>query len=212
MLKEFVDTPTVMGFTRYERREDTKPEDFIQASREWQRNFLKKQSGIVMHRLLGNLRGQFADAIFAVDRASFSNMTEQYKENPSSKALMALIDPESIKPILNLILKEEVQVPANFSCIEFGTLQPRQDGDFSETAMLVASKRLEDEYISNHPQAISHFIGKIDENTYSEIAFAQTLGAASEICNGYLSNAVCGEFLEMFDPASFDLDFWFVLA
>ena len=212
MLKELFDTPTVMGFTRYTRRDDTKPEDLIQASREWQRNFLKKQPGIVMHRLLGNLRGQFADAIFAVDQASFSNMKEQYKGEPSSRALMALIDPESIKPMLNLILKEEVQVPANFSCIEFGTLQPRQGGNFSEAAMLMASKRLEDEYLANHPQAISHFMGRIDENTYSEIALVQTLGAAREICNGYLSNAVCGEFLEMFDPTSFDLDFWFVLA
>lgn len=212
MLQKSSNSPTVMGFTRYEKRENTKSEDLIQASIDWQRNFLEKQSGIVMHRLLGNLRGQLADAIIAVDQASFSNMAERYQEDASAKNLMALIEPESIKPMLNLILKEDVQVPIDFSCIEFGTFQPKQNGDFSETTMLAASKRLEDEYIAGYSQARAHFIGKVDENTYSEIAFVQTLGAAHEICNGYLSNAVCGELLSMFNPASFDLDFWFVLA
>lgn len=211
MAQQTASTPTVMGFTRYEKKKNEKSEDLIQASMEWQRNFLKKQSGVVMHRLLGNLRGQFADAILAVDKASFVKMTEQYKEDASSKALMELIEPGSIKPMLNLILKE-VQVPTDFSCIEFGTLQPKKDSGFSEAAMLAASKRLEDEYLASYSQARAHCLGKIDENTYSEIAFVKTLGAAREICNGYLSNDICGKLLAMFDPASFDLDFWFVLA
>ncbi|MEO1386375.1 MAG: hypothetical protein AAFV85_03245 [Cyanobacteria bacterium J06634_6] len=205
-------TATVMGFTRYEKRENATSEALISASMNWQRDFLSQQEGVVMHSLLGNLKGQFADAILAVDSAAYANMTEQYMKDDSAQALMALIEPESIRPAQNLILKQGVQAPSDFSCIEFGTFQTKENADFSESKMLAVSKRLEEGYIAKFPQSREHFLSKVDEDTYSEIAFVQTMGAAREICNGYLEDSIGQELLSMLEPTSFDLDFWFVLV
>lgn len=56
MLNQTASPLTVIGFTRYEKRASFKPEDLIQTSINWRRNFLEKQPGIAMHLLLGTLR------------------------------------------------------------------------------------------------------------------------------------------------------------
>jgi hypothetical protein len=212
MMKKSLGPLTMMGFSRYEKLENVETEELIGACLDWRRKFLDKQDGIAMHCFLGNIKGQFADAILAVNQKSYLDMAERHSEDASSEAFMALLNPESIRLMPNLILKQGVEVPTDFSCIEFGTFQPKQDSGFSETEMLSVSGKVEDEYLANYSQPREHFLGKIDDNTYSEISFVQTLGAAREICNGYVENPVCGELLAMFDPESVDLDFWFVLA
>lgn len=77
---------------------------------------------------------------------------------------------------------------------------------------MAVTRRIEDEYLDNHRESQEHFIGKVDSDTYSEVAFVRTLGAARNICNGYVENSLCSEMLAMFDPDTVDLDFWHLLA
>ncbi|MBC8242248.1 MAG: hypothetical protein H8E30_17495, partial [Alphaproteobacteria bacterium] len=98
------------------------------------------------------------------------------------------------------------------SCIEFGTFRPQAGIDFSERALLEAARKIETGYLVNHPDSRAHFMDRINAETYSEVAFVKTLGAARKICQGYLVDDACGDLLAMFDPESVDLDFWHVLA
>jgi len=203
---------TMMGFARYEKRDDVETEELIEACLNWRRMFLDRQDGIVFHCFLGNLKGQFADAIMAVDQAAFEEMSKRHPEDKSSQTFMSLLKPDTIRLTPNAILKQGVEVPSDFSCIEFGTFRMTEASGFSQSMMLEISRKIEVEYLSKFSASRAHFMGKVDDETYSEITFVHTLGAAREICNGYLTNDVCGELLAMFDPKSADLDFWHVLA
>jgi len=212
MMKKDLGPLSMMGFARYEKRDGVETEELIDVCLNWRREFLNKQAGIAMHCFLGNTGGQFADAIMAVDQAAFEEMSKRHSEAETSEAFMSLLKPDSIRLTPNVILKSGVEVPSDFSCIEFGTFQSKPEPGFSESAMLAVSRSIEAEYLSNHSETREHFMGKVSAGVYSEVAFVQTLGAAREICSGYPGNDVCGELLAMFDPESVDLDFWYVLA
>jgi len=212
MLRKNIGPVTVMGFARYSSKPGVDPADLIAATRVWQNEFLAHQPGIAMHCFLGNLKGEFADAIFATDEASFIAMAQEHPNAPSARAVMDLLDRDSIRLAKNNLLGGPVPLPVEFSCVEFGTFIPKDPRSFSEEALLDASRKIESAYLANFDEAKSHFVARVDESTYSEIAFVETLGAAREICARYIGNKDCTPMLEMFDPKSVDLDFWHVLA
>ncbi|MEH6631362.1 MAG: hypothetical protein V7776_11065 [Halopseudomonas aestusnigri] len=210
MLRKDLGPLSMMGFARYEKREGVDTEDLIEAALNWRHDFLEKQEGIAMHCFLANTKGQFADAIMAVDEKAFMAMSENHPKASSSQAFMQLLKPESIRLTPNKILKSEVLVPKDFSCIEFGTFSP--NNNFSEPLMLNISSKIEEKYLSNFSEPRAHFMGRVDEKTYSEIAFVENLGMARQICNGYIQDDTCMELLSIFDPKSVELDFWYKLA
>lgn len=212
MLRKNLGPVTMMGFARYKKKENIDTADLISAVRDWQLSFLDTQKGIAMHCFLGNLKGEFADAVMAIDEASFAEMSKHHSDAPSSKVFMEMIDMESLILTPNILLADNVEVPTDFSCIEFRTFKPNSEIQFSETTMLNASARIESEYLAQFKETRAHIIGKIDADTYSEISFVETEGAAREICSGYMGNPICEELLAMFDPKTVDLDFWHVLA
>ncbi|WP_162938127.1 hypothetical protein [Kiloniella sp. EL199] len=207
-----------MGFARYEKRDGVETADIIEAALNWRQDFLSTQEGIAMHCFLGNDKGHFADAIMASDHQSFMTMCENHPNARSSQEFMALLKPDSIRLTANAILKESVTVPTDFSCIEFGTFSPKSpeqfddQEQFDEATMLEISDRIEQKYLNKFTEPRAHFMGKIDDTTYSEIAFVDNLGMARRICNGYVQDDTCLELLDIFDPESVDLDFWFKLA
>lgn len=203
---------TIMGFARYEKNEDVKTEELIEACLNWRREFLATQSGIALHCFLGNLKGQFADAIMAVDGAALEQMSKNHPEAQSSQAFMSLLKQETITLTSNTLLKDNVIAPSSFSCIEFGTFKTKPNTDFSESEMLKVSGAIEAEYLAKFSEPREHIMGRVSDDTYSEIAFVETLGSAREICNGYLADATCQKLLDMFDLETTDLDFWYVLA
>lgn len=212
MLKQKPGPVTVMGFARYRLKDGVAPADLVAAARDWQKSFLAKQPGIEMHCFLGNLTGDFADAILATDAACFGAMARAHPDAPSSAPLMEMLDNDSIRLTLNTLLGGPKQVPEHFSCIEFGTFEPKDRTVFSEAEMMVASDRIEQGYLSRFSEDRAHFMGRIDDGKYSEIAFVESSGAARAICNGYVGDPDCAPLLEQFDPVSVDLDFWHVLA
>ncbi len=210
MLRKDLGPLKMMGFARYEKRDGVETEDLIDAALNWRHDFLEKQEGIAMHCFLANTKGQFADAIMAVDETAFMAMSENHPKAPSSQAFMQLLQPESIRLTANKILKSDVDVPENFSCIEFGTFSPNTS--FSESLMLDISSKIEEKYLFSFSEPRAHFMGKVNETTYSEIAFVENLGMARRICNGYIQDDTCLELLGIFDPESVELDFWYKLA
>ncbi|WP_085905765.1 hypothetical protein [Kiloniella majae] len=201
-----------MGFARYEKRDGVETAEIIEAALNWRHDFLSTQEGIAMHCFLGNDKGHFADAIMASDHQSFMAMSENHPQAKSSQKFMALLKPDSIRLAANTILKEDVVVPTDFSCIEFGTFSPKSPEQFDQKAMLDISDRIEEKYLSTFTEPRAHFMGKVDDTTYSEIAFVENLGMARRICNGYVQDDTCLKLLNIFDPESVDLDFWFKLA
>lgn len=212
MLRKNIGPVTVMGFARYSAKPGVDPVKLIEAARVWQMKFLAHQPGIAMHCFLGNMSGEFADAILATDEASLAAMAQEHPNAPASAPLMEMLDTSSIRLTKNNLLGGPQPLPVGFSCIEFGTFAPKEPGLFSEPGLLAASGQIEQTYLSRFEEAKSHFIGRIDETSYSEIAFVETSGAAREICAGYVDDDDCNSMLEMFDPRSVDLDFWHVLA
>lgn len=211
MLNRDLGPVTVMGFARYHKKTGVDSAELIAAAREWQTSFLGEQPGIAMHCFLGNLIGEFADAILATDQQSFLAMAQAHPDAPSSIRFMDMLDKDSIQLKQNSLLGGPKPVPTGFSCVEFGTFAPK-DAVFSEDRMMAASDRIERDYLAGFSEAKAHFMGKIDDSTYSEIAFVETSGAARCICNGYIGNETCMPLLDLFDPISVDLDFWHVLA
>ncbi len=203
---------TVMGFARYDTKPGVAAEDVVDAALNWQDRFLDKQDGIAGHCLLRNLNGGFADAMFAVDPAAMQAMNENFENDGNAKAMLGLLDPGSIRLTSNIILKDGFTVPEGFSCIEFGTFSPADTGTFSEAALRDASAAIEDDYLSKSSNVVDHFMGRIDDTTYSEVAFGRSLGRTRRTCQGYADEPVCGDLLAMFDPDSVDLDFWTVIV
>ena len=212
MFKKDLGPLKAMGFARYEKRDGVETAEIIEAALNWRQDFLSTQEGIAMHCFVGNDKGHFADAIMASDQQSFMAMCEAHPQAKSSQEFMALLKPDSIRLTPNMILKENVGVPTDFSCIEFGTFSPKSPEQFDEKSMLEISDRIEQKYLSKFDEPRAHFMSKVDETTYSEIAFVENLGMARRICNGYVQDDTCLELLDIFDPESVDLDFWFKLA
>lgn len=212
MLRKNIGPVTVMGFARYSAKAGVDPADLIAATRVWQTEFLAHQPGIAMHCFLGNLNGDFADAILATDEASFIAMAQEHPKAPSTGPVMEKLDRESIRLTKNNLLGEPVPLPPAFSGVQFRSFSPQEPTTFTEEGLLEASRKLEGAYLSKFDEAKSHFVARIDEGTYSEIAFVESSGAAREICAGYAGNKDCDALQDMFDPKSVDLDFWHVLA
>ncbi len=201
-----------IGFARYQARTETAPETLLEACLRWRHEFLDRQHGIVGHRMLGNLRGHYADIIFAETREHFDAMAAAHPNAPSSTAMLQLLDPSTIVLRTNDVLGSPIPVPTDFSCVEYGTFSPKPGVTGNVSSIIDASTRIERDYLPRHPESRGHAIARVDENTFSELAFVHTLAGARRICGGYVDDPSCADLLGQFDPDSTDLDFWFVLA
>lgn len=88
-------TPNVqtIGFARYSKHPSASAEDLITTCLRWRHEFLDQQPGILAHRLLGNLKGRFADIVMADSRQSFDAMAAAHPQAESSRALLERLDP-----------------------------------------------------------------------------------------------------------------------
>jgi len=55
-------------------------------------------------------------------------------------------------------------------------------------------------------------MGKVDNGTYSEITFGKTLGKTKDICYGYFNIESGMKMMNMCDPETTNLDFWYLIA
>ncbi len=212
MLNKKFENYGVMGFVEFEKLDNVACEEVIEASLNWQREFLKPIEGIGFHCLLGNLKGGFADLIFGTNKAAFEHMSETFLSAASSQKVKSLLDPQSIVMRSASILADNFTVPDEFSCVEAGFMRANKEEEISEAVVREKSINLEKEFLGAYANTKGHFVGKTAEDGFCEVTFGQTLGQTREICFGYEAARPCREFLSLFDEKSFEFDFWYPLA
>ena len=202
----------VMEFTKFEKAENVTNEDFITSVMKFEKEYLSTKEGIAFHCLVRNLKGEYANLLFADSMENLKKIEDGFMDNEVSKNFMGNINPKTVKVHHHMILKGNFQVPENFACFEHGTFAPKEESDFSEKGLLSVSEQIENEYLNTFENSLGHFIGKIDDKRYSEIAFGKTLGKTREICYGYFGIEPGMKMLNMFNLDTVDLDFWYLIA
>jgi len=205
-------TPALMEFTTFTKTNDVTDEEMIDLVMKFEHDYLKKQSGLIFHCLVRNLKGEYANLLFADNMGSIKNIEQGFSSNDSAEKFMAAINLQTVKVRYHEILDKNFQVPTDFTCFEHGTFSPNSDMVFSESKLLSVSKQIEEDYLNTYENSLGHFIGKVDDKTYSEITFGKTLGKTREVCYGYLNIAAGEKMMAMLDPQTTDLDFWYLIA
>jgi hypothetical protein len=96
--------------------------------------------------------------------------------------------------------------PITFEGLEFGTFHLKAGS--SESAMLVAAKVMENEFLSQEEGFLGHAILKGNDGVYVDLAFATSQAKAEEICGKWLQNPHALAFLAFIDPTSTNMSFW----
>jgi hypothetical protein len=204
--------PTVMEFTRFTKADAITDEDLISLIMKFENDYLKNQSGLIFHCLVRNLKGEYANLLFAEDIQSIKDIENGFTSNATAKEFMKSIKPQTVKVHYHKILKDNFQVPDNFSCFEYGTFSPKDHSHIFEENLLLVSAQIESTYLDTFENTLSHFMGKIDDETYSEITFGRTLGETKQICYGYYNIESGMKMMSMCDPETMDLEFWYLIA
>ncbi|WP_169545665.1 hypothetical protein [Sneathiella aquimaris] len=212
MLNKNLTDYSVFGFAKFEMNETATTEKILAASLQWQRSFLAPIEGVGFHSLLSNMKGGFADIIFFENQSAFDQMHEQYSEADSSRALLSLINPESIVLRSGKILQNGFQPPEKFGCIEVGFMTVENKKLIGQRQVLSQSERMESAYLSQTSNTLSHVIGQTSEVDFCEITFGHSLAETREVCFGYLKNDQCLGFLQLFDEKHSEFDFWVPVA
>ena len=202
----------VMEFTKFEKAENVTNEDFITSVMKFEKEYLSIKKGIVFHCLVRNLKGEYANILFADSMNTLKEIERGFMDNEASNNFMGNINPKTVKIYHHEILKENFQVPENFACFEHGTFAPKEEIDFIENDLIAVSDQIEKQYLNTFENSLGHFVGKINNERYSEIVFGKTLGKTREICYGYFGIEPGMKMLNMFNSKTMNLDFWYLLA
>jgi hypothetical protein len=103
-------------------------------------------------------------------------------------------------------MTQSAPYPLQFAGIEFGTFRLKVGA--SESDMLAAAKRMENEFLSKEPGFLGHAILKGKDDTYVDLAFAVSQSKAEEICAKWLGNQYALAFLEFIDHSSTNIGFF----
>jgi hypothetical protein len=201
-----------MEFTTFAKADNVTDEELMSLVLKFESNYLQKQSGLIFHCLVRNLKGEYANLLFAENIESIKNIENGFSSNESAKDFIVAINPQTVKIRYHEILDNNFQIPKGFSCFEHGVFSPKKESEFSEKNLLSVAKKIEKSHLNNFENTLGHFIGKIDNETYSEITFGQTLGKTRETCYDYLNIEAGMEMMNMFNPETMDLDFWYLMA
>jgi hypothetical protein len=205
-------TPSFMEFTTFTKASNVTDEELISLVMKFENDYLQKQSGLIFHCLVRNLKGEYANLLFADNMENMKSIEYNFASNDCAKDFMAAVNPQTVKVRYHEVLDNNFQVPKNFACFEHGTFSPKKDNGFSESNLLSVANKIEEDHLNTFENSLGHFIGKLDDETYSEITFGQTLGKTREICFGYLNIKAGLEMMDMFNSETIDLDFWYLIA
>ncbi len=212
MIRLKANQPQVMEFTTFEKSVNITNEDFITLAMKFEKEYLSTKNGIAFHCLVRNLKGEYANLLFAESMEVLKEIEKGFTENEAAVNFLENINLQTVKIHHHKILKEKFQIPDNFACFEHGTFVPKAEVAFYKKELLSVSQQIENEYLNTFENSLGHFIGKVDDERFSEIVFGKTLGKTREICYGYLGIESGMKMLNMFDPKTVDLDFWYLIA
>ena len=198
-----------MEFTSFKKKENVTDDELINAVLKFE-TVLTKQSGVIFHCLVRNFKNEYANVLFVTEIDDLKKLEENIMQLSEAQDFFKLIDEQNIEMVFHKILKDNFEVPNDFSCIECGTFTLKNKNE--KHKLLTLSDGIEKEYLSTFENTKAHFIGSVKENRFSEITIGKTLGKTKEICFGYTSNQFCKPLLEMADETTMKLDFWYLIA
>ncbi|GAA0195095.1 hypothetical protein GCM10009122_59070 [Fulvivirga kasyanovii] len=208
MIRVSNEHPKAMEFTSFKQKEGVTDDELIRAAMAFESEFLTKQPGVIFHCLVRNFSGDYANVLFAKTKEDISNLEKAAHYDPNAGAFFGMIDMGSVKMTTQSIEKD-FSVPAHFSCVEYGSFSLKSN-DYE--ALQKVSESIERDYLSQFENTRAHFVGRQNENLYTEVTFGATLGKTKEVCMGYIGNPICQPLLDMADEKSMQLDFWYVIA
>lgn len=200
----------VMEFTMFKKKDHVTDDEILQAVLAFETKFLNNQEGIIFHCLVKNDKNEYANVLFADDMETIHKMMKNVHQSQEANTFFELIKEESVQMNFNHILKEDFIVPQHFSCVEYGRFE-LNSGE-NKMNLLKASQTIEDHYLNKNKNTQGHFIGCLSDEVYTEVTFGETLGKTKEVCLGYTENEYCKALLNMANPESMHLDFWYLIA
>ncbi len=202
----------VMEFTVFSKREDVKDEDLIDAVMKFEEEYVSKQEGVIFHCLVRNLNGEYANLVFADDMSLLKNISKGFMNSDICKQFLDCVEKETVKIHHHYIMKDDFVIPDNFACFEHGTFIVKKGIGFTEDKMLTIAATLEKEYLNRFDNSLGHFMGKLDDETYSELVFGKAFGKTREICYGYFGIDAGMKLMDLYEPESTELNFWYLIA
>ncbi len=210
MLKNQTVKPTVMEFTAFKKKDHVTDDELLQAVIQFEEAFLSQQKGVLFHCLVRNYKNEYANVIFADNMDTLNEMVKHIEGNVSVSRFFDLIDNKSVRMNFHQIQKSDFEIPTHFTCIECGTFKLQTPLPLNH--ILKLSDTIEQQYLNKTENTQGHFIGTISDEVYSEITFGKTFAKTKEICLGYVGNPYCQPLLNIADPKSMDLDFWYLIG
>jgi hypothetical protein len=209
MIRLTNESPKVMEFTSFTKKEDVTDDELLFALSKFE-NALSKQKGIIFHCLMRNFSNEYANVLFASDMSDLKELEKKIGKHEDVIQFFELIEMTTTKIEFHEILDNNFIIPSSFSCIEKGLFSLKNKEDKSE--LVVTSLEIEENYLSTFSNTKAHFIGEIKENEFSEITIGETFGTTKQICMGYLENESCKKMLGLIDESTMQLDFWYLIA
>ncbi|EAQ41244.1 hypothetical protein [Polaribacter sp. MED152] len=210
MIKLNGNQPKVMEFASFEIKDASTEDELINTVLAFEEKFLKNQKGILFHCLVKNQQKTYANVLLAENEEVLINIQKSASKEQVAKDFFSVMKRDSVKMNIHSIQKNNFEIPEDFSCVEHGTFLLKSTSSLKN--LNSKSDELEKGYLNNFTNSKGHFIGSLQDNKFSEIAFGQTLGKTKQICYGYLKNKIGIEFLNLLDDTSMNLDFYYVLA
>jgi uncharacterized protein YifE (UPF0438 family) len=198
-----------MEFASFKKKETVTDDDLTNAVLKFE-TVLAKQSGVIFHCLVRNFKNEYANVIFVENIEHLHLLSKEVGSFPEAKDFFALMEMETVKMEYHEILKDDFKIPIGFSCVEHGTFTLKDEATID--SLVKVSSDLEKYYLSTFDNSLEHFVGRVKDKKVSEVAIGKTYAKTKQICYGYYENKYGQSLLNLADVATFDLDFWYLIA
>lgn len=80
----------------------------------------------------------------------------------------------------------------------------KRRSDVSENSLLLANKKMEENFFKNEKSFFTHKLIKINENLYADIAMTRTKEDAKKICSKWTEDKYAQSFLSLIEAIKFE--------
>lgn len=198
-----------MEFTSFQKKPEVNDDQFLTEALKFEK-ILSEQKGVVFHCIVRNLKNEYANVLFTEKKEELHRIGKDLMVLESVQEYLSLIDMSTVKLTYHEILKSNFVIPQGFSCIEHGTFYLK-NGESTEN-LLHLSSQLEKGYLDKFENSLAHFIGKVEDNKFSEVSIGKTYASTKKNCYGYFDDEYGAAFLDLAQMETVDLDFWYLIA
>lgn len=175
---------------------------FLQANKQVN-DWAKTQPGFVSRTLTHN-EALWHDMVFWRDEVSAQLASKQFMHDLCSSDFMTMIEPTSLQMSHHTV--QTTSTVPNFKGCEFSVFYAKEG--VSDEQLIAASLKMEQAFLQKEPGFIHHALLKGDHGTWADTVFTHSKSAAEQICQNFMSNPACLEYLQLIEDGSASLTFW----